>query len=202
MKINARFFLLSTALGLLPTLVATAENAAVDCGVLTLSVKAAVTADQSKVLQIVATEVGAAPDCACEVVKAAIEGSKASVETVAAIVEAASIAAPEQMRLVSQCAVAAAPDALGAVQAVLAKFDPNLGESAQSAKDAKDAKGEVAAAEAPFNPLDIPSGTNVPPTAGNPPGPMGPPLTPPVLPQPPDNVTETDFVVPAFSQGA
>jgi hypothetical protein len=201
MKINPRFFLFSAVLGLLPTLVATAENAAVDCGVLTLSVKAAVTADQSKVLQIVATEVGAAPDCACEVVKAAIEGSKASVETVAAIVEAASIAAPEQMRLVSQCAVAAAPDALGAVQAVLAKLDPNLGESAPSAKDVKDSKGEVAAAEAPFNPLDVP-GTNVPPTTGHPPGPMGPPLTPPVLPQPADNVTETDFVSPAFSQGA
>jgi len=188
MKINARFMILSAALGLLPALVATAENAAVDCGVLSLSVKAAVVADQSKVLQIVATEVAAAPDCACEVVKAAIEGSKASVETVAAIVEAASIAAPEQMRLVSQCAVAVAPDALGAVQAVLAKLDPNLGESGSSAKDSKDAKGEVAAAEPPFNPLDIPPGTYLPPTMGNPPGPSGPPLTPPVFP-PPGNVS-------------
>lgn len=194
MKINARFIILSATLGLLPALVAVAENPTVDCGALTLSVKAAVTADQSKVLQIVSTEVAAAPDCACEVVKAAIEGSSANVETVAAIVEAASIAAPEQMRLVSQCAVAVAPDALGAVQAVLAKLDPNLGETGPSSKDAKDVDGEVAPAQAPFNPLDIPPGAAAPPALGNlgnPPG--GPSASPPFSPRPPSNVTDDTF---------
>jgi hypothetical protein len=191
MKPNVRFVIFSAALGLLPAIAANAETPAVDCVALTLSVKNAVVADQSKVLEIVSTEVAAAPDCACEVVKAAIEGSKASAETVAAIVEAASIAAPEQMRLVSQCAVAVAPDALSAVQAVLAKLDPNLGESGSSAKDSKDAKGEVAAADAPFNPLDIPPGSTVPPPPTyTPPGP--PPLMPPVFP-PPDTVTDEKF---------
>jgi hypothetical protein len=192
MKLNVRFAIFSAALASLPAVADSVDKTALDCVAHTQSVRNTITADPSKVLQIVSTEVSAAPDCACELVKAAIEGSKANAETVAAIVEAASIAAPEQMRLVSQCAVAVAPDALSAVQAVLAKLDPNLGESGSSAKDSKDAKGEVAAADAPFNPLDLPPGTFLPPTQGTPPI---PPLTPPVLP-PPGNVSIINFVPP------
>jgi len=124
-------------------------------------VKQAAVAAPSKVLEIVSKEVSAAPACACEIVKAAIEGTQAKPETVAAIVEAAVIAAPEQMRLISQCAVAIAPDALAEVQAVLAKLDPNRGESASSAKGSKAPAGEVAAMP---NPLDFPGQ-----------GPIGPP---------------------------
>ncbi|MBC8126702.1 MAG: hypothetical protein H8M99_06105, partial [Gloeobacteraceae cyanobacterium ES-bin-144] len=98
---------------------ATAE---VDCLKLSLAVKFAVKAQESKVLEIVANEVSAAPDCACEVVKAAIEGTEAKPDAVAAIVETAANVAPEQMRLIAQCAVAVAPDALSQVQAVLAKL--------------------------------------------------------------------------------
>lgn len=155
-------------------------NAAeVDCVQLSLSVKKAVAAEQSKMLEIVSSQVAAAPACACEIVKAVIEESKAKPEEVAAIVEAASTAAPEQMRLVSQCAVAVAPDSLGAVQAVVAKLDPNKGEGGYSSKGSKSAKGEASPGVAdPLNPLDgsfdgpVPPVILVPPpvTNVNPPG--------------------------------
>jgi hypothetical protein len=159
--------------------------AEVDCLDLSLTVKHSVAADPSKVLEIVTAQVSAAPACSCEIVKGAIEGSNASVETVAAIVEAASTAAPEQMRLIGQCAVAVAPDALGQVQSVLAKFDPNLGESNTSAKGAKVAaeRGEVAAA---FNPLDFPGRGPVGPTPGGPGGLPLIPMLPPFIVSPPD----------------
>ncbi len=158
MKKTIRYTILSAILGTVPAF------AEVDCLKLSLFVKQAAASEQSKVLEIVAKEVGAAPTCACEIVKSAIEGSSANAKTVAAIVETAAVAAPEQMRLISQCAVAVAPDALVEVQAVMAKLDPNLGESGSSAKSSKDAKapaGEVAALP---NPLDFPGV-----------GPVGPP---------------------------
>jgi len=130
-------------------------SAETDCVKLSLTVKHAVAAEQSKVLEIVATEVSAAPNCACEVVKAAIEGSNAKPETVAQIVATAATAAPEQMRLVSQCAVAVAPDALAQVQAVMAKLDPNCGKTGHSAKSAKSSKAPIEVAVLP-NPLDFP----------------------------------------------
>jgi hypothetical protein len=149
----------------------------IDCGNLPLSIKAAVAADQSKVLEIVANGVSSSPACACEVVKAAIEGSGADVKTVAAIVEAAIIAAPDQMRLIAQCAIAVAPDALVEVQAVLAKLDPNAGDSGQGAKSAKDAKAPIGEVAAMPNPLDFPGK-----------GPVRPlfPIFPPVIINPPD----------------
>lgn len=163
-------------------------SAEVDCLKLLLSVKAQVTAEQSKVLEIVSAEVSAAPACACEIVKAAIEGSSAKPDTVAAIVEAAITAAPDQMRLISQCAVAVAPDALAKVQAVLAKFDPNRGESADSAKDAKDAKEPVGEVAAMPNPLDFPGKGPIGPG----PGELGFPKVPndiPVIINPPGRST-------------
>ena len=147
MKKTISFVLLGAAFGLLPA------TAAVDCIQLSLTVKHAVAAEKSKVLEIVSTEVSAAPDCACEIVKAAIEGSSASAGTVAAIVEAAAIAAPEQVLLVARCAVAVAPDALGKVQAALAKLKAPV--------------GEVAAED---NPLDFPGDGPIGPTPGGPGG--------------------------------
>lgn len=178
MKKTILFGVFSAALAAIPA------SAEVDCLKLSLSVKQAVAAEQSKVLEIVSTEVSAAPGCACEVVKAAIEGSGAKVETVAAIVEAAANAAPEQMRLISQCAVAVAPDALAQVQAVIAKLDPNRGESAaKSAKGAKAPVGEVAAMP---NPLDFPGQGPVGPIRGGPGGAPLIPVTPPIIINPPD----------------
>lgn len=178
MKKNAGFIILSTALGLV------SAHASVDCIALSLAVKNASAADRSGVLELVSREVAAAPGCACEIVKAAIEGSEANSKTVAAIVQTAATATPENMRLISQCAVAAAPDSLTEVQAVIALLDPNLGESANaaSAKDSKAPAGEVAAMP---NPLDFPGQGPVGPTKGGPGGAPLIPLRPPINVIPP-----------------
>jgi hypothetical protein len=172
-------------------------SAETDCLQLSHFVKTAVASEPSKVLQLVEEKVSENPACACEVVKAAIEGAVAEPETVSAIVETAITAAPDQMRLIAQCAIAAAPDALTNVQAVLAKLDPNSGESGDSAKSAKGAKSPAGEVAAMPNPLDFPGKGPVrplfpifPPVIINPPRvtqvnpgppfkPPGPPFTPP-----------------------
>ncbi len=166
MKKTVHFALFSAALGVL------SASAETDCVKLAQSIKLSVAAEQSRVLEIVAAEVAAAPSCACEVVKAAIEGSSADSQTVASIVEAASTAAPEHMRLISQCAVAMAPDALAQVQAVIAKLDPNSGESYDSSKSSKSAKGAYIPDQpaSGFNPLDFPGEGPVGPPPGSPGG--------------------------------
>jgi hypothetical protein len=194
MKMTIRFAMLSAAFGLFSS----SAFAAVDCLKLTQSIKAAVLADTSLTLQIVEREVAGNPSCACEVVKAAIEASKADAKLVASIVETASTTAPEQMRLISQCAVAVAPDALANVQAVLVKLDPNSGGSAPVAKDSKDAKGVAATPTKWGNPLDFPGSqygatVNVGSNPGGPGGipmlPFGPPVTVPPVIAPPPNTT-------------
>ncbi|GAA5125333.1 hypothetical protein JIN84_13955 [Luteolibacter yonseiensis] len=192
MKKTIFFAMFSTALAVIPA------HADVDCIALSASVKKSVVAEQSKVLEIVSAQVAASPGCACEIVKVAIEESKANSEMVAAIVEAASVAAPDQMRLVSQCAVAVAPDALAAVQAVVAKLDPNSGESGTSAKSSKDAEAAPDATSTAFNPLDFPGQGPIGPPPGAAVGPGGIPLVPmipPIIIAPPDNpdgVTDPD----------
>lgn len=200
MKKTVRFALLSAALGLLSS---TAAFAKVDCVKLALSVKTAVAATPSATLQIVEKEVSANPECACELVKAAIEGSKANVDLVASIVETAATVAPEHRRLIGQCAVAVAPDALPKVQAVLAKLEPAGSKSRSHSKDAmKGAKGvEVPPPTPASNPLDFPGSgiadppVHVGPNPGGPGGfpvlPFGPPIfvppiiTPPIIIPPP-----------------
>ncbi len=173
----------SAILGIVPA----AAN--VDCLELHLAVKNEVSAEQSKVLEIVEARMAASPDCSCEIVKAAIEGAVADSSTVAAIVETAIVAAPEHIRLIAQCAVAVAPDALADVQTVLAKYDPASGEgySDKSAKSAKAPAGEVASIG---NPLDFPGKGPVGPLKG---GPFGPifPVFPPIIINPP-NVTDVN----------
>ena len=175
-------------------------RAEVDCHAVSISLKRAIVADKERLLEIVSTQVAASPQCACEIVKSSIEASHADTKTVAAIVETASIAAPEQMRLIAQCAVAMAPDALADVQAVMAKLDPNLGEGGRSAKDskavidAKDAKGGASAAQSDpsnvLNPLNFPGQGPVGPIPGGPGGatlfPQLPPQIPMLLIAPPE----------------
>ena len=163
MKKTIYFAIMSLALGSLP-----AFSAETDCVKLSVSVKHAVAAEKSSVLEVVAAQVAANPGCACEVVKAAIEGVNADVKTVALIVEAAAVAAPDQMRLISQCAVAVAPDSLTKVQAVLAKLDPNKGEGGPSSKSAKGGAAETAAAD--DNPLNFPGQGPIGPRPGGPGG--------------------------------
>jgi len=177
MKKYINSILITTALGVFGV------NAEVDCISLSQSVTLEISADNSKVLEIVSKEVAAAPSCSCEIVKAAIKASEAESKMVAAIVEAAISAAPDQMRLISQCAIATAPDAIGDVQAVLAKLDPNSGDSGISSKSSKAPADEVAAEY--WNPLDFP-GTD----GGSsiiPPGPQveaPPTIDPPVVTSP------------------
>lgn len=151
--------------------------ASADCPLLAIVIERRVAAEPAKVLEFVESEVSLNPNCACEIVKAAIKGSEADAAMVASIVETACMAAPEMMRIISQCAIATVPDALAGVQAVLAKLDPNAGrpgDSSKSAKSGKDAKIQIAAPPPPpvaADPLDLP--------------PAGPPIIPPPFFPPP-----------------
>lgn len=180
MKKSLSFLILAASIGAL------SAETPVDCIAKSAFVKSAVAAKHAKVLEIVSAEVTASPSCACEVVKAAIEGSDADAKLVAMIVEAAAVAAPEQMRLVAQCAVAVAPDSLAEVQAVMAKLDPNLGETGASAKDSKDAKNPVGEVAAMPNPLDFPGQGPLPPKflgpGGTDTGGSGGGILPPIAP--------------------
>lgn len=157
-----------------------AEKAA-DCSSISLSVEQRIKLDTSKLLEIVGSEVAANPSCVCEIVKAAIKGSDADAATVVSIVEVSIGQAPESMRIAAQCAIAAVPESIDRVQALLTKLDPNGGDGGTSSKSAKDAKGGVAAVETPVaamaNPLDFPGG-GPGPRVLNP----GVPLLPPRLP--------------------
>ena len=152
------------------------------CSSVAMSVGHRVQIDPSQVLEIVESEISANSNCACEIIKAAIKGSGADPALVGDIAEVAITAAPQSMRMISQCAIAAMPEALSEVQAVLAKLDPNRGDSSYSAKDAKDAKAAVASViappDVPPNPLDVP-----------------PPFFPPIVPPPyfpPPGVSDPD----------
>lgn len=132
--------------------------AAVDCAKISSSIKAEVAENQSLVLQIVDRAVRENPSCACEIVKASIVASNADHKLIASIVEVVATAAPEQMRIAAQCAVAVAPDALQDVQAVLAKLDPATGDVA--AESAKGGVDKQSIAPATPNPLDFPIDPN------------------------------------------
>lgn len=130
-----------------------AASADVDCMALSQVINSEIAAEKTKVLEVVTKHIAAAPECACEVVKCAIKASEADKQAVAAIVEAAITSAPAQMRVITQCAIATAPDAASDIQAALAKLDPNSGETVETSKSGK-APAEVA--EEGFNPLDFP----------------------------------------------
>lgn len=145
----------------------TKADSSVDCSGPPLAIKQQIKLDPSRALEIVEKEVAANPQCSCEIVKAAILTTGEDPSLVSGIVVTAINAAPEQMRIISQCAIAVAPDSLAAIQAILAKLDPNGGESASSAKSAKSSKDVVAAAtseaEKPPDPLAQPLVYWIPP---------------------------------------
>jgi hypothetical protein len=127
----------------------------VDCSKLSISLKEEISANQSLVLQIVERAVLTNPSCACEIVKASIQETKADSKLIASIVEVVGVAAPEQLRLAAQCAVAVAPDSLEDVQAVLAKLDPGTGDGVVESEKGGVDKGGIAKEKTP-NPLDFP----------------------------------------------
>lgn len=158
-----------------------------DCSAVGMSVEHQVKLDVSKVLEIVESEIAANPNCACEIVKIAIKTSGADESLVGDITEVAITAAPESMRMISQCAIAAMPDALAEVQAVLAKLDPNSGDASNSSKGSKGGKEGLSGKDAkatiapdvtppiePPNPLDLPPFFPI----------LPPPPVPPVITDP------------------
>lgn len=132
------------------------------------------------------------PRCGCEVVKALIQsakednGEKASTKTVAAIVEAVLLAAPEDTwKQILQCAVASAPDAIVEIRSVVGRLAPNNQGLASvvdgSPLDSPGAGGALSPGSASSVPsiVNPPSVTNVNPGRG--------PNKPPKLPKAPKN---------------
>ena len=110
---------------------------ATGCDSISMSLKHRISVDPSLVLEIVESEISANPDCSCNIVKTAIIASGANPELAASIAETAIVSAPEKMRMTAQCAIAALPEALPNIQAVLARLDPNSGDTSYSARDSK-----------------------------------------------------------------
>lgn len=159
-------------------------EAAADCSKVALSVEQRIKLDMTKVLEVVEAEVSANPACSCEIVKASIKASEADVALVVSIVATAINASPENMRMISQCAIASMPEAVAEVQALLARLDPNSGDSdvysSKSSKDAKSAKVAAIVSPPSANPLDLP--------------PCYPPIIPPpYFPPPVTNVNPCAF---------
>lgn len=127
MKNSLNIFLITAAFG---TASIHAQNAEpVDCDPIASSVTRGVQADKSEVLNIVSRQVGQAPTCACEIVKAAIASSEADNDLIGQIVETAINAAPNQANLIAQCATAEAPDAIVQINNAVANAGatPGLG---------------------------------------------------------------------------
>jgi len=147
--------------------------AATDCLKVAATTKSLIENTPENVLAVVEVRTKEFPTCACEIVKTAIQTTHADVELVARIVETAILAAPEQMRMIAQCAIAVAPDALPAIQGVLARLDPHSGESYSSKSSAKRYSGKGAKEVSPMqeeasiaNPLDFPGTGPVGPMDG------------------------------------
>lgn len=107
----------------------------------------------------VSRAIAQAPDKSCEIVKAAITVSKADEKLVAKIVESAAVAAPEKMRLIAQCAMAASPDSLDGIQQVMAKLDPGAGDACISGKECS---GKEVSEKGGFEKEAIPSAPTAP----------------------------------------
>lgn len=189
MKNTIKYALFGAVLALITPAFADAP----DCYKVSTAVKKAVAAQPDKVLELVATQVAQNESCACEVVKAAIVASNADKKLVANIVDAAVTAAPGKVRIIGQCAVAVAPDALAEVQAIVTKMAAVSGDSGYSAKGGDEKGGKpVVTPPVASNPLDFPGVGPVGPTPGGPGGfPIIPPVGPPIV-TPPD-MTNEDF---------
>ena len=201
MKNTIKYALFGAALAL----VTPSHAAALDCYKVSAAVKKAVAAQPEKVLEVVATQVAQNEACACEIVKAAIVASDADKKMVASIVMTAITEAPEKLRIIGQCAVAVAPDALAEVQAVVTKVGANAGDGYSSKGgekgSAKGAKGDEVTPPVASNPLDFPGYGPVGPTPGGPGGfPLFPPgLQPPVVTPPSSTSEEVALVEEEYS---
>lgn len=89
---------------------------------------------EESLISLVEETIARDPDQACEVVKKAIGMSKAQDALICRIVESAILAAPDQIRLITQCAIASAPDSLTSIQILLATYDAS-GDASSSGKE-------------------------------------------------------------------
>jgi len=111
-----------------------------DCAPIAIGLENRIKQDLSSVLELVEREISTNSDCACEIVKSALIATEADTQLVVVIVETAINASPENARIISQCAIAIAPDAIAEIQALLAKLYPDSGEEGSSSKSAKGSK--------------------------------------------------------------
>jgi hypothetical protein len=103
-------------------------QAPVDCGRIGRIVSREVRKDSTKLLEVVDKYTKASPQCACDVVKAAIKASNADGKTVGSIVETAGLAAPDSLDIIEQCALAAAPDAKSFIETAVASVEAGGGQ--------------------------------------------------------------------------
>ena len=188
---------------------------ATGCNSIGMSMKHRLSVDPSLVLEIVEAEISANPDCSCDIVKTAIIATGANPELASSIAETAIVSAPDKMRMITQCAIAALPEALPNIQAVLARLDPNSGDTNYSAKDSKSGKDAAAADLSGADPapdiLAIPNSpftvitpnTTIPGDVSNPNNPDAPGFVPTVVVDPdapvaPDTVTDPNPGAPSL----
>lgn len=126
MKKSIQFAAIGAILGMLSAGPISAGES--NCSEAGTAVRDAIKANPSETLAIVEKSVSANHDCACEIVKSAIEASRGDSKsaigssgddskTVLAIVRAASAAAPDQTGLIAKCAASVAPESADAIQA-------------------------------------------------------------------------------------
>jgi len=139
---NNRFTLSMASVAALVTMafgqISRAADKEQDCGAEFKKVTKAVTASPEDVLKIVAAEIGTAPTCVCEIVKAAIKASAADKTMVVQIVTTASELLPDETPTIIACAIDTSPEA---ARAIADKFGSGKGvvysgkESVRSGKE-------------------------------------------------------------------
>ena len=116
---NNRFTLSMAGVAALVTMatgqVTRAADKVADCATESKKVTKAVSAAPEDVLKIVAREVGEAPTCVCDIVKAAITASKADKALVVDIVTTASELLPDETPTIIACAINVSPESARAI---------------------------------------------------------------------------------------
>lgn len=115
---------------------------AADCYAVSKQAAIEIATKPKNVLAIVAQKIAANEACACEIVKAAIVVTEADKKLVAKIVEQAIEVAPKRLTLITNCALAVAPDANAEVMEVSSRYTKGRGDG----YSAKGGSSEVAPA--------------------------------------------------------
>ena len=125
----------SSLAAVVATAVVTGSAFAADCESIGKKVTAAVKENPSKVLSIVDKMISKNESCACEIVKAAIETSKATKSEVREIVMTAVSAANGMAATIAECALAVAPEAAAEIRAGLSEVFEGAEEGDEEEED-------------------------------------------------------------------